>query len=124
MRMEYRTIAPSGWKVAAVAGSTDFTTGAFRGDDAQGPIWINAADLIRWRWLKRRPRGPKAGTVARYAEADRALFSEIRRLMQERKISATKAAQVLAENGKIAGAGTDDSRARRLTKAYIAAKTR
>jgi hypothetical protein len=124
MKLEYRTVDPGEWNRGTVpGGSIDLIAGIFRTGDTQGPIEINAADLRRWRWLGRRPRGPRTGTVARYAEADRKLFPELARLMSERMTSATEAAHVLAADGKIAGSGTADSRARRLAKAYLA-KTR
>jgi hypothetical protein len=81
-------------------------------------IVINAADLVEY--LKRPCRGPRAGTVSRYTMADRALFPEMARIMRDDHISASAAAQRLVEAGKVAGTGADDSRARRLAKAYRA----
>ena len=65
------------------------------------------------------PRGPKPGTVKRYAPADRELFDEVVRLMSE-GLSLTAATQRLAEDGRVAGVGTPISRARRLASLFIA----
>lgn len=65
-----------------------------------------------------RRRGPAPGTVSRYGEKDGALFSEIDRLMRDSHLSVHGAALELARAGKIAGAGTMDSRAKRLSERY------
>jgi hypothetical protein len=92
--------------------------GRYAGDAA---IQINAADLSAH--LKRPRRGPKTGAVSRYAEADRALFDEMHRIIRADKVSATEAARQLVGADKVDGIGTDDSKARRLAAAYLA-KTR
>jgi hypothetical protein len=120
MQFEYRTIDPKEWDRATVPSSSiDLTDGTFRAGDVQGSIGINATDLCRW--LARRPRGPQAGTVG-YAEADRALFSEITRLIREGKArSPTDAVNLLMKAGKeIPGYGLEGNRVKRVVKAYLA----
>jgi hypothetical protein len=68
----------------------------------------------------RRSKGPRPGTVDRYGQSDRALYEDMKRLMDKEHISATAAARHLAEKGKIKGGGTPESRARRLQRRYRA----
>jgi hypothetical protein len=70
----------------------------------------------------RRRRSPAPGSLNRYAEADRALHREIRQMMREDHLSATAAAQKLAEAGRVVGTGSTDSRARRLATRYLREK--
>jgi hypothetical protein len=70
--------------------------------------------------LPRRRKGPTPGKLNRYGESDRALFPELKRLMREGHMSATAAARQLAEEGKVAGIGSDESRAHRLAGRYLA----
>jgi hypothetical protein len=68
-------------------------------------------------------RGPKKGAINRYAVADRALYPELEALMKQggpdgTKLSATAASSKLAEAGKLAGGGTNESKARRLRGIY------
>jgi hypothetical protein len=76
---------------------------------------------------RRNRRGPIPGTVRRYEASDRELFPEIERLMQGQHISATEAARRLAQGDiqgrTVAGAGTVDSRARRLACLYLAERS-
>jgi hypothetical protein len=65
-----------------------------------------------------RPRGPQRGTIARYDEADRALFPVMEELIP-REGSARAAARQLASDKKIASTGTDESRAKRLERKYL-----
>jgi hypothetical protein len=64
-------------------------------------------------------RGPKPGTLRRFASSDRALFDELEQLMGK-ELSLTAAARELAKDGKIKGVGisTLESRATRLAKLY------
>jgi hypothetical protein len=72
-------------------------------------------------WTKqRRRKGPEPGTLDRFGGADRALYGDLKRLMSEKKMSLTAAAQELAEAGKVAGDGTTTSRARRLARRFSA----
>jgi hypothetical protein len=97
---------------------------------------LRIAPAVFDEWLERqlpgrpkqdRPRGsrgPQKGTLNRYSDADRALFSEMEQLIRKQR-SVHAAALHLALEGNVAGTGTLDSRARRLAKAYRdAAKTR
>jgi len=68
--------------------------------------------------LRETRRGPRRGTVDRFGEADRALFPEMKRLVDEDHKSVHAAALELASTGKIKGAGTPNSRAQRLAKLY------
>ncbi len=85
-------------------------------------IAISEVDLNRL--LARPPRGPRAGQLARYREADLALLPELERIMLENWMSATAAALQLAEAQKVAGRGGDHSRAMRLAKVFRNARIR
>ena len=66
-------------------------------------------------------RGPERGAVRRYEAGDRALFPEIDMLMKTELISSSAAAIRLAsEKGKVGGAGSPESRAKRLGGLYRA----
>ena len=78
-------------------------------------IAISKTDLLKW--LSRPRRGPVAGKLSRFGENDRALFSEIERIMKQGK-SVTEAARELDYEGKVNGRGTPESRVRRLAKLY------
>ena len=67
---------------------------------------------------RRGRRGPAPGAVDRYREADRALFPEIRRIMRREGKSLYAAALKLAELGKVKGAGTSVSRAKRIARRF------
>jgi len=69
---------------------------------------------------QRRRKGPEPGTLDRYGKADRALYGDLKRLMSEKNMSLTAAAQELAEAGKVEGVGTTTSRARRLATRFRA----
>jgi hypothetical protein len=66
---------------------------------------------------ERKRSGPAPGTTERYANSDRELYSEIKILLEGGR-TVTAACQYLAENGRIAGGGTAESRARRLQKRF------
>jgi hypothetical protein len=121
--LAFHAIQPFNWcRNVVLDGSIDLSRGTYCNyddPDQAGPIQINADDLRKW--LKRSHRGPKTGTVSRYAASDRALFNEMKSLLDNRKVdSATEAARRLVEADKVGGAGTEDSRTRRLAKAYLA----
>jgi hypothetical protein len=63
-------------------------------------------------------RGPAPGTVDRYGKYDRALFPEVERIMSEGDKSPYAACCELAENGKVKGVGTAESRAKRLASRF------
>ena len=69
---------------------------------------------------RRGRRGPAPGAVDRYRDADRALFSEIRRIMRREGKSLYAAALKLAEMDKVKGAGTTISRAKRIVRRFNA----
>jgi len=62
-------------------------------------------------------RGPVKGAIARYAEDDRSLFPQIRRLIDQ-GFSPTAAAEQLAD--RLKGGGTLESKATRLRKLFMA----
>jgi hypothetical protein len=68
--------------------------------------------------LRRKP-GPTPGNLKRYDELDRALFDDVKSLM-ENGLSLTAATQKLAGDGRVAGTGTatSESRAKRLARRY------
>src|SRR5262249_48686687 len=98
-------INPGVWRGAVGAGG-NVKTGKFQSWDLDhiGDVGINDRDLRSWSARPR--RGPKIGTLARFREADEALFSEMKRIMKEKRVSATEAASRLAEAGKVAGHGS------------------
>lgn len=67
-----------------------------------------------------RRKGPMPGKVDRYSEADRALYGQLEQVMKDEHLSASAAARRLADDAKVAGTGTPLSRARRLTKRFLA----
>ena len=67
-----------------------------------------------------RRKGPAPGKLDRYGEADRALFPQLEQVMKDKRLSASAAARRLADDDKVAGTGTPLSRARRLTKRFLA----
>jgi len=69
---------------------------------------------------RRGRRGPAPGVVDRYRESDRALFSELRRIMRKEGKSLYAAALKLAELDKVKGAGTPISRAKRIVRRFNA----
>lgn len=68
--------------------------------------------------LRRTRRGPQRGTVDRFGEADRSLFPEMKRLVDEDHKSVHAAALELASAGKVKGAATLESQAKRLAKRF------
>jgi hypothetical protein len=72
---------------------------------------------FRGAWCHR-PRSRVAQSPERYDAADRALFPELERIMTNDKKSLSAAARDLAEDGRVAGAGTPESRAKRLAALY------
>jgi hypothetical protein len=87
-----------------------------------GPCGSRGADMAASGWADGRKRktkpGPKRGIIARFREADAALFPEIEALVMERQMSVTSATKYLAEQGRIAGSSTPPSQARRLRWSY------
>jgi hypothetical protein len=62
-------------------------------------------------------KGPVPGEIDRFADADRALFPEIKRLMLSQRLTCTEAVRQIPE-GKLAGRGTSDSRIRRVSARF------
>lgn len=62
-------------------------------------------------------RGPQPGSVRRFAGGDRALYSEYDQLRQQ-GMTKTAASLKLGQDGKLAGHGTPDSRAKRFREQY------
>ena len=79
-------------------------------------VQVNQAELSDW--LSRQRRGPKAGTIARFAGADRELFGIIARIMREKNITLTEAVRQLDYERKVKGRGSAESRIRRVTRLY------
>jgi hypothetical protein len=73
----YRAMRPATWRQDVVLGYIDLAKGTYcqfdQPDSAVGRIEINADALSKW--LERSHRGPKPGTVTRYAASDRELFA-------------------------------------------------
>jgi hypothetical protein len=79
-------------------------------------VQVNQAELSDW--LSRQRRGPKAGTIARFAGADRELFGIIAGIMREKNITLTEAVRQLDYERKVKGPGSAESRIRRVTRLY------
>jgi hypothetical protein len=86
-----------------------------RNHDAAAP---SDGDAVPSAATLRRKRGPVPGELDRYGAADRALFNDLERIMQQSMVSVTEAAKHLAESKKVAGIGSDLSRAKRLAQRY------
>jgi len=69
-----------------------------------------------------RRRGPKRDSVG-YRQADSALFPEMDRLRPKYR-SASAVARKLVEEGKVSGAGSQESKVKRLTARYLRAPRR
>src|SRR5262245_155041 len=92
-------------------------------EEVQGPTGVppviaQAVDHGRSETVAKGPFGPEPGKLRRYEAADRALFPELERIMDEQQKSRWAAALDLAQAGKIKGFGTDESRAKRLAALY------
>jgi hypothetical protein len=79
-----------------------------------GPPLDHNPDAVRLPVTTRQGRGPERGKIRRYAEADRALYSELEKLIANNGYSKIGAAKALALQGN----GTPESRAKRLLKQY------
>jgi hypothetical protein len=79
-------------------------------------VQVNKAEFSDW--LSRQRRGPKAGTIARFAGPDRELFGIIERAMREKNITLTEAVRHLDYEGKVKGRGSAESRIRRVTRLF------
>jgi hypothetical protein len=66
----------------------------------------------------RAAKGPVRGEIDRFGDADRALFPEIERLMKLKQLSVTEAVRIIANEHKLAGRGTLDSRIRRVSDRF------
>jgi len=77
------------------------------------------------KWLSKAsktPRGPRHGTTG-LAALDRKLFPQVTAMIKKGDArSAYGAAKILADDKKIAGGGTAESRAKRLETRYLRAK--
>jgi hypothetical protein len=86
-------------------------------------IMVRVSDFEKWfrKWLGnkgKRRRGPTHGTTG-YLDADRKQFAAISQLIESGKARAPYgAALILARNRKLAGAGTAESRAKRVAGLY------
>ena len=80
-------------------------------------IEVAEAEVMR-RWPTSPRRGPQRGTISRFNEDDKALFPEIKRIMQRESKSANEAARKLVDEGKVKGRGAEQSRALRLARAF------
>jgi hypothetical protein len=65
------------------------------------------------------PKGKRGPKGRRTAPADRALFDELEAKMRGKGLSPTAAAIELAEEGKVTGGGSADSRGKRLARLYL-----
>jgi hypothetical protein len=82
------------------------------------PVIAQPADHGRSETVAKGPFGPEPGKLRRYEAADRALFPELERIMDEQQKSRWAASLDLAQAGKIKGFGTYESLAKRLAALY------
>jgi hypothetical protein len=108
-----------------VAGAYETNAAAYQDKNAQSesPRDRTQSPSAASHNQKPRKRGPTPGTVDRYGKADRALYSEYEALLRPADpnipaMSQSKASLHLAEQGKIKGVGSDESRAKRLRDRY------
>ena len=82
-------------------------------------ITVDIQQFGKWlRSVNSLPPGPKRDETG-YAEADKQLFPKMRRLIKEKSLRSPYAAALkLAEEGKVAGSGTFESRAKRLASRF------
>lgn len=78
---------------------------------ADAPRWQSSAEL------RQKKRGPRRGSISRFANDDRALFDEITRALC-RGVSLTAAVRMLENEKKLNGYGTPESRIRRVMRLY------
>jgi hypothetical protein len=83
-------------------------------------IKVNIKQFDRWLTRNTKPvRGPTRNKST-YAPADRKMFPEIKKRMNLGKArSANGAALQLARDGKLAGVGSEQSKARRVARRYL-----
>lgn len=83
-------------------------------------IIVRVADFEKWlRKAADGPRGPQHGTTG-YAALDRKLFPQLKAMVKKGDARAAYgAAKKLAFDGKIAGKGTHENRAKRLATRYL-----
>jgi hypothetical protein len=87
------------------------------------PNWFQSisppSEAIERKAPPRLPRGPSRGSSS-YADADRKLFGRITKKLKAGKArGAYGAALKLAEAGKVAGSGTNESKAKRVGSLYL-----
>jgi len=98
-------------------GSEGYVNGAERTAPTEGAGAARSEARVTPLVKTKLPKGPAAGSVRRFDKKDRALFPKITKLMQK-GMTLTAATQKLANQGKVAGVGTPQSRAKRLTGLY------
>ena len=67
---------------------------------------------------KRGKRGPERGKIARFEESDLNLCPIVDAIIQNKKISRTEACRILAEEGRIDGKSTIESKITRLSRVH------
>jgi hypothetical protein len=108
--LRFCSLSTDAWTSAT---KVDIDSGALHNLDLGTVELVEISEIDLDTWLARPPRrGPAPGKIARYTDADRALFNYIRLLAREKSLSIEEAARDLARNGRIAGRGTPESRAR------------
>jgi len=80
--------------------------------------YVPPVEIVKPASRPKKKPGPKPGENRPYDAADRKLFPKLERLMEKKGMSLWAAALSLAENDKVAGRGTLESRAKRLCKVY------
>jgi hypothetical protein len=122
---EYETTE---WGLALGGGTRPFTAKKTAELDGVELAWTEFRDdLIRFElpagMIPSRSRGPQPNALRRYEAADHKLFPEIRRLKKADQLSVSAAALKLArgavEGKTVAGSGTAESRAKRLTTLFL-----
>ena len=81
---------------------------------SEDPRWLTPSDLLQ---TKKKRRGPRPGSIARFARDDRALFDRIGS-MTGKGMSLSGAIRSLESERKIKGYGTSESRIKRVFRLY------
>jgi hypothetical protein len=112
--------------VLGIPSSVYWERDCFIDEEAFGKVFNHFMGVLnRTRGMiapKKRP-GPAPGAVDRFAKSDRAVYSDFEALTNptnhnERKMSRTEASLKLADDRKILGSGTTESRAKRFRERY------
>jgi hypothetical protein len=117
-----RNLVPPEWEYWVVAAIEKHSKASkARCKDIQSRTQHNPRPKAKQNRRNRR-HGPKRGSVG-YSQSDQELYPEIEHLIPEHG-SARAAALTLVDAGKVAGRGSSESKAKRLTSRFLKARRR